>query len=247
LYPPKINDNRSCILCGQSFKSCTHDNIAIQKQKFADGFANIKLKWAEIAFFIIVSSFVVYEILSEWSVSKEIVMTVPNWINHSLNLSGNLTGTVKALVLFVVLPSVFYLIFVLAKKLLAGESYKSGFSQLVLAFLPITASIHLLKALLKTTSRIPYWNYVFADPNGVETATRILHDKSMLQNGLLESFISPTIGIIAILLAVLGLTLSLYLSRKQNHKNSLSRVFSIIAIVFYSGVFLITLIAWKIF
>lgn len=247
LYPPKISDNRNCILCGQCFKSCTHDNISIQKQKFAGGFANVKLKWAEIIFFIIVSGFVVYEILSEWLVSKEIVMTVPNWINHSLNLSGNLTGTVNALVLFVVLPLVFYLVFVLAKKLLAGETYKNGFSQLVLAILPITASMHLLKALFKTTSRIPYWDYVFADPKGVETATRIMQDKSMLQNGVLDSFISPAIGIIAILLALAGLVLSLFLIGKQSHKNKLSRVFSIIAGIVYSSVFIITLIVWKMF
>lgn len=117
LYPAKIIDNRTCILCGQCHKSCTKDNIAIQKRKFvADLFTDIKLSWAEIAFFIIVSGFVVYEIFVEWKVSKKIIMTIPNWANHSLNISGNLAGTIKAIILFVFLPFVFYMILVILKK-----------------------------------------------------------------------------------------------------------------------------------
>jgi len=246
LYPPKITDNRNCILCGQCFKSCTRDNIAIQKRKFAaDLFTNINLKWAEITFFIIVSGFVVYEILSEWSVSKNIVMTVPNWINHNLNISGDAVGTIKALTLFGLLPLGFYLIFVIVKKLFADESWKNGFSQLVIAILPITASMHLLKALLKTTSRIPYWEYVFFDPKGVVTAEKIMQHKSMLQNGFLDNIFSPTIGFIAVSLATSGLILSLYIIGKQTHKNNLSKAVSVFAAVVYAGLFITTLFVWK--
>ena len=209
LYPAKITDNRNCILCGQCFKSCSKDNIIIQKRKFADDlFTNINLKWAEIAFFIIVSGFVVYEILSEWSVSKKIVMAIPSWLNQNLNITGKAFGTIKALILFIVLPFIFYFVLVLLKKLLAKESWKNGFSQLVLATLPITASMHLLKALLKTTSRIPYWKYVFSDPKGVDTATDIIQNPELLQSSFLTNLVSPMINVIAILLPFLGLFLS---------------------------------------
>lgn len=97
LYPAKIEDNRNCILCGQCHTSCTKDNIAIQKQRFASGlFTDIKLSWAEIAFSIILSGFVVYEIFVEWKVSKQIIMAMPDLANHSLNISGSPAGTVKA-------------------------------------------------------------------------------------------------------------------------------------------------------
>ena len=247
LYPPKITDNRSCILCGQCFKSCTKDNIAIQKRKFAaDLFTNIKLKWAEIAFFIIVSGFVVYEILLEWSVSKKIVMTIPNWFNQNLSITGNATGTIKAITLFVVLPSVFYFVLALTKKLLANESWKSGFTQLVLAILPITASMHLLKALFKTTSRIPYWKFVSSDPRGVDTATDIMQYPELLQNGVLTNIISPTISFIAVLLPILGLILSFFVIRKQAHQNRISRTISALAVILYSSIFIITMIEWKV-
>ena len=245
LYPPKLSDNKDCILCGQCFKSCSKDNIAIQKQKFGDVFSTISLKWAEIVFFIIVSGFVVYEILSEWLVTKKIIMIIPNWVNRYFDVSGSGAGTIKALLLFVLLPLAFYFIFVLAKKLLAGESYRGAFTQLVLAILPITASMHLLKALFKTTSRIPYWDYVFSDPVGVTTAEKILDGSLTLHNDALNDIISPTISIVTIPIAILGLVLSLYIITKQTHKNNMSKAITIIAVLAYSSVFIVTFISWK--
>jgi len=247
LYPPKITDNRSCILCGQCFKSCTKDNIAIQKRKLAaDLFTDIKLTWAEIAFFMMVSGFVVYEILSEWSVSEKIVIAIPNWINHSLNISGSLAGTIKAISLFVLIPLIFYMIFALIKKVVVKESWKTAFSQLVIAILPVTASLHLLKAILKTTSRIPYWHYAISDRKGVETARMLIdHSKSLNKDVLFVIY--PYINIIAVLLPVAGLVLSLLIIRKQQLQNRTSGIVSIIAVLIYAGIFIVTLIAWRIF
>ncbi|MCD4682134.1 MAG: 4Fe-4S binding protein, partial [Bacteroidales bacterium] len=252
LYPAKIKDNRSCILCGQCHKSCTKDNIAIQKQKFAsDLFTDIKLSWAEIAFFIIVSGFVVYEIFVEWKVSKKIIMIIPDWVNHSLSISGNLTGTIKAIILFVLLPFVFYMIFAIIKKAIAKESWKRSLTQLVIAILPVTASMHLLKALFKTTSRIPYWNNAISDPKGVLSA-QLLTDNPDLLNKDILSTMSPYISVIALLLSIGGLLLSLLIIRKQKdnsdkYRDRISRLITIIAVLIYSGIFCVTLLAWRMF
>jgi len=247
LYPPKITDNKNCILCGQCFKSCTKDNISIKKTKFAAGlFSNIKLKWAEIAFFMLISGFVIYEILSEWNVTKAIVMAVPDWVNQSLNISADFTGTVKALTLFVVLPLIFYSFFAFLLKIFAKETWKTGFSNIVLAILPITASMHLLKAFLKTTSRIPYWKYVFSDPKGVETAEKIMQNKDMLQSNFLETFISPTLSVLSVLLPVLGLILSFFVIKKKVSENKISKLILILVVLVYSSIFITTMIAWKV-
>ena len=247
LYPPKITDNKNCILCGQCFKSCLNDNIAIQKRRFAaDLFTDIKLKWSEIAFFIVVSGFVVYEILSEWTISKKIIMIIPNWLNQSLNINGNATGTVKSLTLFVILPLIFYSFFALLKKFFSNESWKNGFSQLVLTILPITASMHLLKALFKTTSRIPYWQYVFSDPKGLDTAKDIIHNPELLQSGFLIDIISPFISVIAVIIPVLGLIISIYVIKKQKRSNRISIMISVLAVVIYSSIFIIAMIGWKV-
>jgi len=181
----------------------------------------------------------------KWLVTKKIIMIIPNWVNRYFDVSGSGAGTIKALLLFVLLPLAFYFIFVLAKKLLAGESYRGAFTQLVLAILPITASMHLLKALFKTTSRIPYWDYVFSDPVGVTTAEKILDGSLTLHNDALNDIISPTISIVTIPIAILGLVLSLYIITKQTHKNNMSKAITIIAVLAYSSVFIVTFISWK--
>jgi len=204
------------------------------------------LKWSEIAFLIVVSGFVIYEILSEWPVSKNIVMAIPKWLNQSLNIEGSAAGTIKALVLFVVIPLIFYFVLALAKRFVANESWKSGFSQMLLAILPITASMHLLKALFKTTSRIPYWKFVFHDPEGVDTATEIIQKPELLQSTFLTVTISPIISIIAVILPILGLVLSFYIIKKQPHKNRISIAISILAAIIYSSIFIVTMLVWKV-
>jgi len=247
LYPAKITDNKSCILCGQCVKSCSKNNISIQKRKLAaDLFNNIKLSWAEISFFMIVSGFVVYEVLSEWKVTKNILLTIPNKIIHYFNITENLTGPTKAIVLFIIIPAIFYMIFALLNKFVSKETWKKSFTQLVIVILPITASMHLLKALLKTTSRIPYWNFVFSDPKGLETAQMISKNAEYLDKSIL-SVISPYISTIAILLSVGGIVLSLFIISKQQKSKNTSKIIYIIAVLIYLFVFLIALSAWRIF
>ena len=246
LYPAKIEDNRNCILCGQCHKSCIKDNIAIQKQRFVSGlFTDIKLSWAEIAFFIILSGFVVYEIFVEWKVSKQIIMAMPDWANHSLNISGSPAGTVKAFILFILLPFVFYIIFAIIKKAIAKESWKRSLTQLVIAILPVTASMHLLKAVFKTTSRIPYWDFAMSDPKGVLSA-QLLTDNPDLLNKSFTSTMFPYISMIALLLSIGGLLLSLFVIRKQKDKNQLSKLITTIPVIIYAGIFMVTLFVWRI-
>ncbi len=246
LYPAKIKDNRACILCGECHKSCTKDNIAVQKRKIAaDLFSDIKLSWAEISFFLVVSGFVVYEVLSEWKVTKKIILTVPDWVNNILNVSGSMRGTVKAVVLFFILPGLFYFIPAALKKIFAKETWKNSFTQLVIAILPVTASMHLLKAILKTTSRIPYWKFAVTDPEGVRSAGLIMKNHDLLNNGSLSSVVSPVVSFFALALPVLGLMLSFYVLRKRDYTSKLSGMISVLSVLIYSGIFIATMIFWK--
>jgi len=243
LYPAELKDNRACIMCGQCHKSCTHNNIAIQKRQLAaDLFTDIKLSWAEISFFLIITGFVVYEILSEWKVTKSILMAVPNSVNETVNISA-ISGTIKAIILFVIFPIAFYFMLAYLKKIFAKETFKQSFTHLVIAILPITASMHLVKAILKTTSRIPYWDYVFTDPKGVDTATKIMENSDYLDKTFLN-LITPYLSVLTLLLPIGGLVLSLLIIRKQKTVFA-SKIISVIAVVFYASIFIITLIAWR--
>ncbi len=245
LYPPDIRDNRECILCGQCHKSCTKDNIEISQRKIAaDLFTGVKLSTAEIGFFMLVSGFIVYEILSEWQFSKDILLALPHWLNSTLGISGNLAGTVKAIILFIIVPLIAYTGLAMLKKYAGKESLRNAFAQLVTALLPVAGSLHLLKALLKTTSRIPYWHYVFGDPQGIKTAT-MLQEKSVLLDKSFLVLLTPFINILAILLPLGGLLLSFIILRKQKFASTTSQVISFAAVIIYATLFLITIVAWR--
>ncbi len=240
LYPAKIKDNRSCILCGQCFSSCQKDNIAIQKQKInTNKLLNIRLSWAEIVFFMMISAFVVYEILSESHISKQILMIVPSWTNKFLNIPASLHGTVKALILFVLFPAVFYFFMAFVKRLFVKEKLKTSFMQFVIALLPITASMHLLKALLKTFSRLPYWKFVFNDYKGIDTAEMIMKNESCIKSEFLTT-ISPIFSIFSVVLIIGGLALSIFINRKL--KPIGSKYFAFVVALIYFAIFFVAFI-----
>ena len=173
-------------------------------------------------------------------------MAIPNWINHSLNITGSLSGTMKAVVLFVFLPLIFYLTFAIIKRAAAKESWLKAFTQIVIAILPVTAGMHLLKSLLKTTSRIPYWKFALAEPDGVDNAQMLINHPQLLNKEILAG-IAPVISIAAILLPLGAFILSLLIIRKQQYANRLSKTISVIAVLIYACIFLMPLTAWRFF
>ena len=102
--------------------------------------------------------------------------------------------------------------------------------------------MHLLKTILKTTSRIPYWNFTFSDPKGVKTAQLIINNPELSDNGII-TILSPYISTIAILLSIGGIILSVMIISKQKNQNS--KIISVVAVLIYGGLFLFTLPAWR--
>ncbi len=101
--------------------------------------------------------------------------------------------------------------------------------------------------MLKTTSRIPYWNYVFSDPKGVQTAELIIKNRDLLHSNFLTLVISPAISFFAIILPVAGLVLSFYVIKKQQDENLLSKTVLVTAVLIYAGIFIVTKFLWRVF
>ncbi|RLD55623.1 MAG: hypothetical protein DRJ05_12640, partial [Bacteroidetes bacterium] len=64
-------------------------------------------------------------------------------------------------------------------------------------------------------------------------------------NGFLANIISPAISLFGIILPVIGLILSLMIIQKQRNPNRFSKTISILAVLIYSGIFLTTLVIWR--
>ena len=258
LYPGKLDDNANCILCTGCLKVCKkykpknmreRPNPGLHHVGFAsDLYRHKPLTTAESFFVLIVSGFVIYEILSEWGTSKKLLMAAPHAVKTALGLSNPiLIGIQESLVLFLLLPSTIWLIpYIIAR--IAGEklSIIEYMANYAAVFIPILAAGHLGKSILKATSRIPYLEYVFSDVSGMSTAQKILEKEILLRkmpewgNGLITILIS--------VIFVGGTYIAFKMVQIIGHKLSVeekrAKIFYLIPIL-YGGVFFVTIFLWR--
>ena len=138
---------------------------------------------AEWFFLFIVSGFVIYEIVSEFKSAKSILLFLPDYFNSFFLIANTVVQSlIRSFYLFFFLPAIFwflpYLIIRTGKSTLSFKKYITYFG---LAFIPVIASAHLCKAILKTTSRIPYFKYLINDLQGIKTAEAIVSKQIILQ------------------------------------------------------------------
>lgn len=260
LYPGKLEDNTQCLLCGQCLKACDHNNPGIEgrpnpgwfsRQWFKDILGLKPFSAAQAAFCLVVSGFVVYEVFTEWSFTKDLLLWLPTSIGQAFGASGTwVPGLLKSLTLFAALPALFWLLPFVAFRFVGGRipigEYLLRFG---IAFIPVMAAAHTIKALLKMTSRIPYWQYVMSDPIGEATARSILDKTTELS--ALPAWRDPTLTVLSLALIGIGIALSLIVIRKliaEHVPRSGWRSLPLYSIpVVYGGAFIVMLAAWRLF
>ena len=204
LYPAHISDNRECILCTQCVKVCPKENISIQsvKKPFLSFDIN-NLSGAEVGILVVLSGFVSYEILSSWEVSKTFILTPSNWASEMV-LSENINPKLlEGLMLFLIVPLIVIIGTSALLKLLGDKSLPFYAKRLTGYLLPVIAFGHVFKALLKTTSRIPYWQYALEKPQGLYFAEKILNAEITINNFAWLGIIVMILGMSFLLLAVI--------------------------------------------
>jgi hypothetical protein len=206
---------------------------------------------AQTAFCLVVSGFVVYEVFTEWNVTKGLLLWLSDNINILLGTENAWShGLIKSLTLFVILPTLVWLFPYGLFRLTGGKlSIGKFFSVFGIAFIPIMAATHTVKALLKTTSRIPYWENAFTDPVGVETASGIL-DKS-IQLTPLPVWREPAVTAMSLVLVCCGIAVSTIVIRKlttTHLRKSGHRAWALYLIPgLYGGAFAAMICLWRFF
>ncbi len=258
LRPADIEDNTECLVCGQCLKACDRNNPGIDarpnpgwfpRRWFRDLLDLKPMTAAQAAFCLVVSGFVVYEVFTEWSVTKDLLLWTPTKLEQALGASGAWSrGILQSIILFAALPAIFWLLPFVAFRLAGGRLPPGDYLlRFGIAFIPIMAAAHVVKALLKTTSRIPYWEYVVADPVGVKTAHGILD--ATLPLTALPAWRDPAITVVAIALMGVAIALSLFVVRKliaAHVRKSGWRAAPLYLIPgLYGGAFAVMIIAWR--
>ena len=258
LYPATITDNANCILCGGCLKTCgkyqtqpntERPNPQFQYIGFAHDLFQLKpLRMAEMVLVLIVSGFVVSEIWSEWNVTDAYLSFLPNLIIKPLSIENKLlSGILKGTIIFAVVPFIIWLLPWLISRL-AGATikFKDYFLNYGIAFVPIIAAAHLDKAILKSTSRIPYFEHLFDDISGVSTAKRIINGEIIIQQTPIWLNVLVSILLITGILGGIWLSIKVVrlLNQKQNNVDSGVTTNYLIPII-YGSIFLFMLLLWR--
>lgn len=253
LYPATIKDNWDCLLCTQCLKACPYDNIRFSTRRpFDDLFGVVDLRPAQVGFILVVSGFVVYEILSEWPVSKAILTWAPDRFVHALGMTGSVGNFVSATIMFVVFPVLMFLVVAALTRLASGwraASSRPAVKTFALLLLPTMAGAHIIKSVLKMTSRIPYWRDALRDPKGVETAQRVVGATLVPDTSVPDAF-DPAVSVAVTAVLLTALTATVLVVRRAATVRELDRgprAVLLLAALAYWSIFAVTLLRWRFF
>ena len=245
LYPAKIGDNRECLDCTQCRKVCPYGNLRFSLRKpMADFFTSIKLSTSEFFLLFLAAGLVVWEISEEWEPAKQAMLYIPDHVSAWLGASGEAANFIHALILFVGLPAVVFLLPVLPGKWLNKTTLLDSAKTFSLIFLPVVAMTHLLKALFRISSRLPYYPLAFNDPAGYSTAN-LLASGEIAVNKQIAAIVFPYLSWLALFIFVGALVTAWLIGLKSPAFNSYStrgKIPYLAAITVYSAVFIMTTI-----
>lgn len=257
LYPANITDNANCILCAGCLKTCneyqSEPNINRPNPEFRYiGFANdlfqLKpLKIAEMVFVLVVSGFVISEIWIEWNVTNVYLNFLPDLLIKPFEIENKfIVGLIKGTIIFGLIPTIIWLIpWLITNFTNAKIKLKYYFLNFGIAFIPIIAAAHLDKAILKATSRIPYFNHLFDDITGITTAQRII-DKEIIISQT-PNWLNIGISILMTVIIGIGIYLSVKVIKLINIKQGLEKSVKTAYLipVIYGSIFLVMILIWR--
>lgn len=257
LYPAKIEDNSHCILCAGCLKTCSkyqsepnagRPNPQFTFIGFGNGLFKLKpLKIAEVVFVLVVSGFVISEIWSEWAVTDKFLGFLPGLISGIFSKSNSMVnGFLYGIVQFALVPvALWFVPFIIAKLFGAAINLKDYLLNYSIAFVPIIAAAHLDKAILKTTSRIPYFKHLFDDITGISTAQKIIDGEIVLTQ--MPFMVNMVISVLLALVIAGGIWLSIKIVKRLNKNAGIvvsgKSLYLIPAL--YGGIFLGMILSWR--
>jgi hypothetical protein len=227
---------------------CPYNNLRFSTRgPFADFFGATELRRAQAGFIFLVSGFVIYEILSEWPVSKTILTWVPYRLVDAVQVTGPTASFVSAIVMFIMFPVALLLAVVALAKIRPGIPSGAITKTFALLLLPTMVAAHFIKAILKMTSRIPYWPYVFSDAAGIDTARKILDKRLVLDQSILISLQGVTTLAMAalLLIALVATPLILCKSPAVKELNATAKVALLLGTLTYWSIFGIMIFKWR--
>jgi len=224
LYPPRIEDNSDCLLCGgclktcKSYKSENHQerpNPAFVKTGLSyESLLSRPLKMAEWFFLFLLTGSMFFE-LNHFQIISDLAASL--WPGETSLSSGMEDGFQKELTgliyLYLLLPSILWFLPYLLTRL---SGYRLGLSTYVkkvsLIFLPVIAAFFVAVAIMEIVTKFPYYTHILHDVKGVETIKAMLFRQ--IEMPLMPAWTEHAFSIDLVLALATGLIVSLRVTAK---------------------------------
>lgn len=205
LYPPAITDNRKCLLCTQCMKVCPHDNLSYSLRKpMADFFSGIRLSPVDLFILLFASGLAIWELAEEWLPARGVLEYLPVEVAGYLGVTGEAANGIHTFFIFIIMPLLLFLIPSLTGKLLTRKTLLESASYFALLMIPVIALGHSVKAIIRITSRLPYYPIAFNDPVGIESANMIAAGDLTINPNIIN-MLSPWVSWLAVAIFIFAI------------------------------------------
>lgn len=227
LYPPRIEDNSDCLLCGGCLKNCNsyksenhqeRPNPAFVKTGFSyESLLSRPLRMAEWFFLFLLTGSMFFELNHFRIISG---MAASLWPGENTLSSGMENGFLKELAglgyLYLLLPSILWFLPYLLTRISGYRLSLSTFlKKFSLVFLPVIAAFFVAVALMEIVTKFPYYTYILHDIRGVETIKAMLFRQ--IEMPVLPAWTESAFSLLLVLALVIGMIISLRVTRKLIH------------------------------
>ncbi|MBI2435297.1 MAG: hypothetical protein HYV26_20765 [Candidatus Hydrogenedentes bacterium] len=197
LNPPKLNSNKDCLLCGQCIKACRPDNMQLLLRRPFDP-ADARephASWPTTLFVMMVSGFVMSEVVSGWPRMEETFDWLPERLSEWM-ASPALAGWLKGLWYLGVYPLALWMVLGGLVVVLGGAAtLRLAWRRLALPVAVIVAAAHMSKGIEKISTWGGFLPWALKSPDGTETALAIAAKSLPAPAPLLPHFLYAGIGL----------------------------------------------------
>ena len=109
------------------------------------------------------------------------------------------------------------------------------------------AGAHIIKSILRMSSRIPYWSGVLADPKGIETAQGMVTGTLVLDTSATDA-LDPAVSFVAVALLLTSWAATVLVFRRTAVGQKLSpgvQAVLLLSTLSYWSIFAVTILCWR--
>ena len=220
LNPARLKSNADCLVCGQCVKVCEPDNMGLfLRRPFHSADAREAIaSWPVTLFVMLVSGFVISELLSEWKAAQAVFLWMPEEVASLLGAT-QYAGWIEGIWTLCVVPSIVWAVLGGLVVLVRGASgLVEAWRRLAIPLAVVIAFAHMCKGLAKVVSWVGFLPLAASDPVGAVTAQAITAKALPQPASLLPMIVVSLLAMVLVITAAYFAVRELRLAQGEMHR-----------------------------